>query len=73
MNSAEGDERHLLAFAQIRRGAGEGLEPLTARLRGGCQPPHLATTSNYGHTAARIDHYSFGELTPFRVTNRVTT
>ena len=32
-----------------------GLEPLTARLQGGCHVPHLASTSDYSHAAARID------------------
>jgi hypothetical protein len=38
-----------------RKGAGgepaPGLEPGTARLQGGCYPPHLAPTSNSGYAA----------------------
>jgi hypothetical protein len=49
-----------------------GLEPGTARLQGGCNPPHPAPTSDSGYTAAPTGCLKPHRLTPFRVTNDVT-
>jgi hypothetical protein len=49
-----------------------GLEPGTARLQGGCHPPHPAPTSNSGYSTAPTRCPKPHRLTPFRVTNHVT-
>ena len=49
-----------------------GLEPGTARLQGGCNPPHPAPTSDSGHAAVPARCLNPHGLTPFRVTNHVT-
>ena len=46
--------------------------PGTARLQGGCHPPHQAPTSNYGDAASPSGCLQPLGLTSFRVTNDVT-
>ena len=49
-----------------------GLEPLTARLQGGCHTPHLVPTSDYSHAAVPASDQRSRQLTAARTTNRTT-
>ena len=70
MQSASGDARG--TYDLVRAEPAPGLEPGTARLQGGRTLPHLAPTSDYGHTAVPARCLKSHGLTPFRVTNHVT-
>ena len=49
-----------------------GLEPLTARLQGGCSAPHPAPTSNYSHVADPTGSPIPHQVISFRTTTRTT-
>ena len=49
-----------------------GLEPLTARLQGGCSVPHLAPTSNYNRIADPMGKAISHHAISFRTTTRTT-